>query len=154
MSPCCIKTLAYLCKFLKDITENQAVNNMTSSNLAICIAPNILVPPSTSESLMQESGLSNSALDLMIRCYDQIFDDVVVTEADFCDEEDIASLSAPKVNTEKLKQLIERCKLRENSLIPFVPLCRLLNSPCYVRPAKEPPHFDDEEAPAEEACAE
>ncbi|KAH0786271.1 RhoGAP domain containing protein [Histomonas meleagridis] len=143
MTPCSLKTLAYLCKFLKDITENQAVNNMTSSNLAICIAPNILVPQSPTESLMTESGLSNSALDLMIRCYDQIFDDVVITEDDFCNDEDIASLNAPKVNIEKLKHLIARCKLREGSLIPYIPICRLLKSPCYARPTKEPPHFDD-----------
>ena len=142
LSPCALKTLSYLCKFLNEITANQTVNNMNSTNLAICIAPNILVPPTNSESLLHESGLSNSTLDLFIRCYDQIFDDVVITEDDFCSEEDIASLSAPKVNMEELKQLIARCKLRENSLIPYVPLCRLLQKSCFVRPNKEPPQFD------------
>lgn len=140
------KTLGYLIKFLNDISKNQSVNNMTAMNLAICITPNILVAPETNQSLMKESGLANQVIELMIKNYDQIFDELVITKDDFCTDEDIATLWVPKLDLELIKQLTIRCKLREESLIPYVPMCRVLCSKkIYQRPNKPLPVFDDKE---------
>lgn len=101
MPPSKYKALVYLCQFLRTITAKSETNRMTSTNLSICIGPNLLVSPEsgTFESL-QESQYANKALEMMIRKYDDLFGDVTLTESDICTTETLSEIApGTTVNT-------------------------------------------------------
>ncbi|OHS99469.1 RhoGAP domain containing protein [Tritrichomonas foetus] len=144
LNQCRKKILYYLCEFLTFIAENESSNQMSVKNLSICIAPNIIVSDHNSGNAMQESGFVNSAFSLLLTHYKEMID-IELTNEDFCDEEDIAQICSPKINMVNVKHLIVRCKLRENSLIPYVPTCRVSKNEMFKRPTKKPVALVDDD---------
>lgn len=143
MSECRLKILKYLCQFLTFIAENEDKNQMNIKNLAICIAPNIIVSETQSDGAMKESGIVNNAFALILENYESFLDGITVSDDDIMSEEDIAVLTSPKFAVSTLQHLILRCKERENSVIPYIPFCQFSNNPRYKSPTKSPQIVDD-----------
>ena len=146
------KTLSFLIRFLKTVEQKSAVNKMTAKNIAICFAPNLVAPRGDDETRdkLRENALINRLVENMILNCDSIFADVPVTDDDFCTEEEIAAVCADKLNMANVNHLIVRNKLRENSVIPYAPVCRVEVNEIYERPSTRP-CFADEDAPPEVA---
>ena len=101
MPPSKYKSLAYLCKFLNWVTKNEKESMMNSTNLSICIGPNILVSPEEgSMDTFQESLSANKALEMMIRRADDFFGDVHLSEKDLCTSATMATLGWPGMRME------------------------------------------------------
>jgi hypothetical protein len=134
------KTLAYFCAYLHEISNNSEVNKMSPDNLAVCVAPNILpFPPGIEEAeCLRRNALGNQAFSIMIKCYPQLFADVVITEQDICTHADIAMILGPRWDTAYVEHLIERHRLRQNSLIPYVYPSETERDPLYKRPKEVP----------------
>jgi len=80
------KSFVYFCMFLSKIAEHKDESLMTSTNLSICIGPNIFVSPEEGAlEILEESAYANKALEVMIRLVGDIFGDVKITEEDLCD---------------------------------------------------------------------
>lgn len=140
MSDSRYKTLCYTCRFLKKLSGNSANNLMTPDNLAICIAPNILVTPDDSADALQNSGYVNKAMSSMIKCCDELFD-IELCDDDFCTEAWITRMETVDHQNDIIEHLMARCQARKGSLVPFVPICR--SDPKLKRPS-EPPNLDSE----------
>ncbi|XP_026317651.1 rho GTPase-activating protein 17 isoform X2 [Hyposmocoma kahamanoa] len=69
------QNLRYLIKFLSTLTQNQNVNKMTPSNLAIVIAPNLLWAVDESTFDMNMTTVVNCAVELLIKHADWFFKD-------------------------------------------------------------------------------
>ncbi|CAH0719475.1 unnamed protein product, partial [Brenthis ino] len=67
--------LRYLIKFLSALTQNQSKNKMTSSNLAIVIAPNLLWAADESTFDMTLTTAANCGVELLIKHADWFFKD-------------------------------------------------------------------------------
>jgi hypothetical protein len=66
--------LRHLCVFLVRVATNSAVNKMTSDNIAIVFAPNLLRPKEeTATSMMVEMPLSIGVINTFIDQFDDIF---------------------------------------------------------------------------------
>jgi len=133
------RTLAYLMHFLNFVSLHQAKTKMTPKNIGICIGPNIATPPQVTAQSISESSYINDATALMIQYYDKIFAGITIDKSVFCTDEDIAILLRPPPNLAHIQQQIFRCQYRENKLIPFRPLCRLLSTEQFQRPQNPPP---------------
>lgn len=69
------QNLRYLVKFLSALTQNQSVNKMTPSNLAIVIAPNLLWAADESTFDMNITTVVNCVVELLIKHADWFFKD-------------------------------------------------------------------------------
>ncbi|XP_063824835.1 rho GTPase-activating protein 44-like [Ostrinia nubilalis] len=69
------QNLRYLIKFLAALTQNQATNKMTPSNLAIVIAPNLLWAADESAFDMNLTTVVNCVVELLIKHADWFFKD-------------------------------------------------------------------------------
>lgn len=69
------QNLRYLIKFLSTLTQNQNVNKMTPSNLAIVIAPNLLWAVDESTFDMNMTTVVNCVVELLIKHADWFFKD-------------------------------------------------------------------------------
>lgn len=67
--------LRYLVKFLSALTQNQNVNKMTPSNLAIVVAPNLLWAADESTFDMNITTVVNCVVELLIKHADWFFKD-------------------------------------------------------------------------------
>lgn len=136
--------MGYLCKFLYEIAQNSEENKMNYSNLAICFAPNILVS-NDDENLPQQVQLKNATyandvFAVLIEDYQTIFEGINFDDENLlCNEEDFNLFNAPPINVVHIQNQIFRCNFRHGHIIPFVPLCRLIDSPKFVRPTRDPP---------------
>lgn len=138
-------TLAYLCKFCAEITENSSENKMSPKNLSICIGPNIIVSHDEDDAnAMKNSSLANNAFEIMISHFNEIFGDIALDDSVICEDEDLEPLLAPTLNTVNVNHFVVRNKYRQGSLIPYVPVCRISNSPEFKRPSFQPPPLEDE----------
>lgn len=140
-------TMGYLCKFLYDISTNSAENKMTPSNLAICFAPNILtstdVPPDLA---LQQQQEANKVFAILIEDYQMVFEGIDFNdESLICNEEDFNLFNAPPINVVHIQNQIFRCNFRHGHIIPFVPLCRLIDSQKFKRPTRDPPDPTNEQ---------
>ena len=144
------KTLSFLIRFLKTVADRSETNKMTAKNIAICFAPNLVAPRKGDgeRDQLKENALVNKLVENMITHCDEIFADIPINEDDFCTEEEIAAICAEKLNMAKVNHLIVRNKLRENSVIPYAPMCRVEVNEIYERPTGRP-CFADEEGPSE-----
>lgn len=72
------QNLRYLIKFLSALTQNQATNKMTPSNLAIVIAPNLLWGSADDSAFdMNQTAAINCVVELLIKHADWFFSDDV-----------------------------------------------------------------------------
>lgn len=69
--------LTYLIQFLARLSRNHSQNKMTSSNIAICIAPNLLFKKEGSGDLMGICSVSNMLVELFINNVEKLFPDDV-----------------------------------------------------------------------------
>jgi hypothetical protein len=140
LNPGRIKTLAYFCACLNVIASNSDVNKMTAENLAVCIAPNILPfrEGVTEMEALQQNMLGNQAFSLMIKGFRQLFAHIEITPEDFCTRDDIAMLGGAKWDVGYIEHLIERHRLREKTLIPYIAPCRFEIKAMYRRPEGKP----------------
>lgn len=137
-------TLAYLMRYLHEITENSKVNLMTAKNLGVCFGPNLLAANDIPQAEAMQHGLAvNKVVETMIEHYDEIFEGLEVGEDLLCNDEDFIEFNKPPVNLANVQYQMFRCQFRNGKIIPFVPLCRLLKK--YERPTREPPRMDGEE---------
>lgn len=143
MSECRLKILKYLCQFLTFISEHESENQMNIKNLAICIAPNIIVSQTQTDGAMKESGLVNNAFALILGKYESFLDGISINEDDIMTDEDFAVMTSSKFPVSTLQHLILRYKEREDSLIPYIPFCHFSENPKYIRPSKSPQLIDD-----------
>lgn len=65
--------LTYLIQFLARLSRNHSQNKMTSSNIAICIAPNLLFKKEGSGDLMGICSVSNMLVELFINNVEKLF---------------------------------------------------------------------------------
>lgn len=133
-----LKILKYLCQFLAFIESNKAENQMTFKNLSICISPNLLVSKHPSQGAIKQSNYVINAVTLIFQHYETILESVPLSDDDIMTD----AFSLPKYNISDLEHLVARCKARENSLIPYVPVCRFSRNKKYKRPTKEPRFAD------------
>lgn len=133
----------YLLGFLFFITENSSVNKMVAGNLAICFAPNLIVPRKNEDRMnMKIAGNCNTLLEKMILNYKVIFENV---EEVLCTKTDILSLSEPPISWEHVTHLIARAKSRQkNSIIQYIPLFSINPDRKIIRPTRDPPEAPDE----------
>lgn len=112
---------AYLILFLADIAKNSEVNKMTSSNIAICFAPNIMNKPDVrQDEILELNEKQNKVIQMIIENADVIFDGVDFSNSILTDEE-IEVLKTPQIDEADIKTIRETTKIRESSLIPFIP---------------------------------
>ena len=134
-------TLSYLIKFLNFIASHAEENKMTSSNLAVCFGPNIIVSdrPDSPEAL-KDSFVIVNVLDDIIANYYILFDNAEQVEQWLCDEEDIAILTLPPLEWSHIKNLITRCKERtKNKAIKYIPFVNFQQGLAINRPTRKPP---------------
>lgn len=141
--------LGYLCKFLYEISQNSAKNRMTPSNLSICFAPNILVSSDETdlpqEVQLQQTNSANDVFAILIEDYQTIFKGINFDDENLlCTEEDFNLFNAPPINVVHIQNQIFRCNFRHGHIIPFVPLCRLIDSQKFKRPTRDPPNPDSD----------
>ncbi|KAL6056069.1 N-chimaerin [Balamuthia mandrillaris] len=71
------KTLTMLLAFLKKVSQNSAVNKMTTENLALVFSPSILRPPGDSEDVLSATlmmgGKAAALVSLLIDRYEDLF---------------------------------------------------------------------------------
>ncbi|XP_063380801.1 rho GTPase-activating protein 44-like [Cydia fagiglandana] len=73
-----LNNLRYLIKFLSALTQNQATNKMTPSNLAIVIAPNLLWGPHENSAFdMNVTTAVNCVVELLIKHADWFFNEEI-----------------------------------------------------------------------------
>jgi len=133
-------TLAFLCKYLNYLLGFREFTRMGADNIAICVAPNILVgKPDNSDQVFDYSAFSNAAFSLMVEHYNVIFSNVRFPKTAFCAFEDIALLNSPQFTPNFLQFQIRKWQERKNSLIPFVPTCRIKDEGPFKRPTRTPP---------------
>lgn len=116
-------TFAVLLQYLHQISAIET-SKMNAHNLAIVIAPNLLAPrPGTrsEQDQIKLNALQNNAVELMIRLYEQIFDDFHLDESTFITDEDLKILALPPIDETDLVYIAELRNARKRSLIPFVP---------------------------------
>ena len=116
-------TFAVLFQYLHQISTVES-SKMNPHNLAIVIAPNLLSPkPGTrsEEDLIKLNAIQNNAIELMIRLYDKIFDDIKIDESSFITDDELKILIPPPINEADLPIIVELRNIRKKSLIPFVP---------------------------------
>jgi hypothetical protein len=140
LSPVRFKMLAYLCRFWHGLTLNSAVNKMAISNLAICVAQVLMIPPTGASSADMQShiALITRATQFFIGNCNEIFAEASIANRDFCTPEDISIIMAPKLNMANVNHLIVRDAFRRESLIPWKPPCQVENRPSYERPSRAP----------------
>lgn len=138
--------MGYLCKFLYEISQHSDENKMTPSNLSVCIAPNILVSNDDDMSnlsqqvQMKQAASANDIFTILIEDYKTIFEGINFDDENLlCNEEDFNLFNAPPINVVHIQNQIFRCNFRHGHIIPFVPLCRLIDSPKFERPTRDPP---------------
>jgi hypothetical protein len=67
-------TFKYLIHFIQTVSKHVHMNFMTTANLAIVFAPNLLYPPGNDMiRLMSDSGHTSRLFQIFIRSYDEIF---------------------------------------------------------------------------------
>lgn len=133
-------TLCYLMFFLSCIAENSEKNKMKASNLAICVAPNILVPPIADPALiMYRNECQNKIVTMMIEHNQEIFGDVKLTSDEFMKSVDIQIIARSVSNEVQIDQIRKRWKYRSESVIPYVPT-HLFNDPTFKRPMEPYQH--------------
>ena len=138
-------TLAYLMKYLYEITLNSKVNLMTAKNLGVCFGPNLLASNDVPASEAMQQGLAvNKVVELMIEKYETIFAGLEVGDEMLCNDEDFIEFNKPPVNLANVQYQMFRCQFRKGKIIPFVPLCRLLRK--YERPTRKAPEIDEQES--------
>ncbi|KAK8878267.1 Rho GTPase-activating protein 15 [Tritrichomonas musculus] len=118
-----VMTFAVLFQYLHQISTVES-SKMNPHNLAIVIAPNLLSPkPGTrsEEDLIKLNAIQNNAIELMIRLYDKIFDDIKIDESSFITDDELKILIPPPINEADLPIIVELRNIRKKSLIPFVP---------------------------------
>ncbi|KAH3760369.1 rho GTPase-activating protein 24 [Pelomyxa schiedti] len=82
LPPTYFYTTKYLLGFMKDVTGHSDENQMTSANIATCIASNILRPKSEKiEFVVTHTPLVNWVVEMMISSYDNIFEGQYPTPA-------------------------------------------------------------------------
>ena len=119
---CNLYCLAYLMQFLKKISDSSDVNKMTPSNLAICIAPNLVnFKPQDPQRLIQENARQNTVITLMITYSDKIFSDITITEKQFLTDENIEVMKSMMIPQEVREAILDRIHFKVNSLIPYLP---------------------------------
>ena len=89
LPPVNLVLLKTLCEFLHKVMQNQEVNKMTSSNLAIVFAPNLLRPPQQDDlkAMFGDSKHANALMKTLIEQYTEIFEQVrngTITSLFFC----------------------------------------------------------------------
>lgn len=135
-----LKTLAFVCKYLAKLSLKNETNGMTTSNLGVCVGPVLISTRDRDNfSFCSQSVLGNKAIETMIKESNLLFDNVEITEEDICDEEDIESFAATKINFANAEHMILRCKSRQDSLVPYIPSCRMWKSEIAKRPTRKPP---------------
>jgi hypothetical protein len=67
------KTLKYVCEFMHQIAQHKEVNKMSSSNVAMCVGPDLMKPPVDSIELALMVPQANEALALMVEYPDRVF---------------------------------------------------------------------------------
>jgi len=137
--------LSYLLRFLNFISNYSTVNLMNAKNLAVCFGPNIICSDKPeSPTAMQQSLLSNSALETMIEHYEKIFDPKELTEDLMCTPEDIKAFSVPPLKWSHVVHLIARNKLRTQfGTIPYIPQPNMHVGMALQRPKHAPPPISD-----------
>lgn len=130
------RLLGYFFQFLHEICKNSEKNLMTASNLAVCIAPNVIA-----ENGSQAQGSMNAtrAVEFLISYFIDIFPDFAPNVSWFCTDEDIKEAYVPPLNVAHIEQQIVKAGLRKNHIIPYVPICRFSSKPCYKKPSRKAP---------------
>jgi len=67
------KTLQYVCEFMHEIAKHKEVNKMSSSNVAMCVGPDLMKPPVDSIELALMVPQANEALALMVEYPERVF---------------------------------------------------------------------------------
>lgn len=130
--------LAFIFEYLYSLSLFQEENQMSPKNLSICFTPNLLVPKEPSINMMSESLIANRVIELMIANYKDLFGNVIITDTDFCTEDDIAFLLLKPLDMRYLYILINRFKIRQSSIIPLIPNCRKSKKYRYMPPNYDP----------------
>lgn len=133
------QTLAYLFRFLREVTTASATSKMNAMNIAIVFAPNLLSPRGAAAESAEQQLLNNSAqnkaIALMVERADEIFSAVDVPQSAFVTDEDLVILSSPPIDVADIAKFAEVRALRRQSLIPFVPY-ELLQAQGFARPTR------------------
>lgn len=132
------RLLGYFFQFLYDISKNSDQNLMTASNLAVCIAPNV-IGREEDESQLQSSMNATRAVEFLISYFPDLFPDFAPNVSWFCTDQDIKEACVPPLNVACIEQQIVKAGLRKNHIIPYVPLCRYSSKPCYKKPTRKAP---------------
>jgi hypothetical protein len=140
LNPVRRKILAFLCRYLHEVSQKAAVNKMTPQNLAMCVSQAVMALPKGLDAAEahQHVMLDSQAVTVLIEGYLELFDDVRITDDDFCTAEDLDTLRAPRLNMANVNHLIVRDAFRRESLIPWVPVCRVETAQVNRRPASKP----------------
>jgi hypothetical protein len=138
-------TLGYLISYLHELSLSSGVNRMTPSNLGICFGPNFVGDGALDpETAMHDQQAVNSGIAMMIDNFQEIFaglefpDDLIMTDDDF------QELLRPPVNLRHVQHQMFRCQFRHGRVIPFVPICRLMQE--WQPPQRSPQEHGQEDA--------
>jgi hypothetical protein len=134
------KTLAFLCRYWHSLTLKADKNQMGPQNLSVCVSQVVMTPASGNDAAdtCRQVAASNHLVTVLIESYLDIFADVQIMDSDFCTEDDVITIQAPKFRMDNIDQLILRDTLRRQSLIPWVPLCRIELCQIDLRPTQKP----------------
>lgn len=129
-------TLAFLFRFLYEITTIES-NKMTSNNIAIVFAPNLLAYPEgiSAEESLQYTALQNRTIATMIANTEEIFGDIEINEKSFITDEDMPIIADPPIRQSDIDKFTQLQEIRKKSVIQFVPY-ELLSDPNFVRPTR------------------
>lgn len=132
------RLLGYFFQFLYEVSKNSEKNLMTPSNLAVCIAPNVIGRDDDSAQF-QSSMKATRAVEFLISYFPELFPDFAPNMSWFCTEQEINEACVPPLNVACIQQQIVKIGLRKNRVIPYVPICRYSSKPVYKRPKRKAP---------------
>ena len=66
------RLLGYLVQFLRDVTQNEEVNKMSSANISTCLGPNLIRPEEQTIEYTLSIPKANDAMQLMIDAAEEL----------------------------------------------------------------------------------
>jgi len=132
--------LNYLASYLRKVADNERVNQMNPSNLAICFAPNLFM---STEGNSNRSFQANSVTSYLISNYKAIFGECKLEPEVFCTDKDILSAVSCPYSEFMLYQMIMRTHRRQQSVIPYMSNIQINPTGEFRRPTREPPKIEN-----------
>lgn len=140
--------LAYVMLFLNEFLEYTDRSQMDAQNIAICFAPNIILPKDSSKmsptKQTNDTMMAVEATKIMVLHAKELFSDFVIDESLFCTEDDITQIIQPPIDPNYVNIQIKKHEIRKGHFIKYMPSVKISPNPIYNRPSRPVPKREEQ----------